>query len=456
MPRAVEKTVKTLRAAPGESYEVEFDVVRATLDERGVIERAIVGGEELRAEEPAVAKRMSRDTATMRDDLSIDFDFPRYDALDEVVLEAKVRGDKDGDLFQESEYQKVEFRREGSEGIYRITMLPYRRAQAEKRAAREPEADLAEFLEPTPMVQCDDPAIVAKAKEIVAGIEGPTERVRALAAWIHTKLRKHYTEVGAVSAKETLKAMGGDCSEHATLFNAFARALGIPVRECSGYVFLTKDGGRHAWSQVWIEGRWMHVDTVVNCVGADPRYIQMWEHLPGRPRDLSLGRRQTFLETNRPRMRVQSFVAWGKAWTPDEARESVQVREGVFENPLLGLSVRLPAGWTAAAGLGALSRVTLDRGGFTLEMRTMPYAFEALRKQLGPSGSSWKELSLGARKAHRRGRVSDESVSATWGIPLGASQTFYVELSGSGPDARAALAEAEKLLGEMTLRASGE
>ncbi len=451
-PRAIEKTVKTLQAAPGESYEVEFDVVRATLDAHGVVSRAIVGGEELRAESPAVAKRMSRETATMRDDLSIDFAFPRFDALDEVVLEAKVRGDKDGDLFQASEYQRVEFRREGSEGIYLITMLPYRRTEAE---ARDASGDLAEFLEATPMVQSDDPGIIAKAKGIVAGIEDPTERVRALAAWIHTNLRKHYTEVGGLSATETLRAMGGDCSEHATLFNAFARAIGIPVRECSGYVFLSKDGGRHAWSQVWIEGRWMHVDTVVNCVGADPRYILMWEHLPGQPRDLTLGRRQTVLETNAPRMRVQSFVAWGMTWTPDAARESVRVKEGIFDNPLLGLSARLPEGWSAR-DMAELSTVTLERGGFELDLRPMPYASDALRKLLGSNGTGWKELSLGSRKAHRRGRVTKTSVNAEWAVPFGRSQTFYVQLEGGGPEARMALAEAERILGEMTVREAGE
>ncbi|GEM_PF-4690714 len=456
VPRAIEKSVKTLVAAPGESYEVEFDVVRATLDGRGVVLHAIVGGEELRAETPAVAKRMSGDTATMQDDISMDFAFPRFDALDEVVLEAKVRGDTDGDLFQPNEYQKVEVQREGSEGIYRITMLPYRRKHAEERAARETEGDHAEFLDPTPMAQSDDPRIVAKAKEIIRGIEDPTEQVRGLASWIHTNLRKQYTAVGGLSATETLRAMGGDCSEHATLFNAFARAIGIPVRECSGYVFLSKQGGRHAWSQVWIEGRWMHVDTVVNCVGADPQYILMWEHLPGQPRDLSLGRRQTVLETNSPRIRVQSFAAWGKTWTPDAARESVQVRAGVFENPLLGLSAPIPAGWTASRGVGELATVTLERGGFTLEMRTMPYASDAFRKQLGSNGSGWKEVTIGSRKAHRRGRVTNGSVSAEWAIPLGRSQTLYVTLAGSGPESRASLAEAEKLLGEMTVREAGE
>ena len=456
VPSAVEKTIQTLKAAPGESYEVEFDVVRATLDARGVVSRALVGGEELRAEDPVTAKRMPRDTVLGRDDLSIDFSFPRFDALDEVVLEAKVRADKEGDLFQESEYQRVAFRREGTEGIYRITMLPYRRQEAEARAAREPRADLAEFLEPTPMTQSDDPGIVAKAEEIVAGIEDPTGRVRALAAWIHTKLRKHYTEVGALSAKETLKAMGGDCSEHATLFNAFARAIGIPVRECSGYVFLSRDGGRHAWSQVWIEDRWTHVDTVANCVGADPRYILMWERRPGHERDLSLGRRQTFLETSAPRIRVESFVAWGRAWTPDRARESVQTREGVFENPLLGLSVRLPSGWTAGGETGALSTVTLDRGVFTLQMRMVPYAFDALRKMLGSNGTGWKELTIGSRKAYRRGRVANGSVTAEWAIPLGGSQTLQVDLAGDGTEARAVLAEAEGLLGAMTLRERGE
>lgn len=460
VPRAVEKVVKTKRVDP---WEVEFDVVRATLDARGVVSRAMVAGEELRAEPPDTAKRMPRGTVTMRDEVSLDFAFPRFDALDEVVLEARVVGDKDGDLFQETEYQRVAFRSEGKDGIYTLTMLPYRKKEAAERASKEPAGDLAEFLEPTPMVQCDDPGIIAKAKEIVAGIEDKTEQVRALSAWIHVNLGKRYTEVGSLSAKETLKEMGGDCSEHATLFDAFARALGIPVRECSGYVFLTTEGGRHAWSQVWIDGRWVHVDTVVNCVGADPRYILMSKHQAGHARDLTIGRRNVALETHPPRIRVASFIAWGKLWAPDDARESVKTKDGVFESPLLGLTLRLPGGWEAAGGEAALATATLRRGDFVMQMRTIPYAWEALRTMLGTGGSKWKEMPLGNQQAgsarrtgYRRGRVSDGSLDATWAVPMGGSLTLYITMQGDGAAARAAFAEAEQLLGGMELRERGD
>ncbi len=460
VPRAVEKVVKTTHVDP---WVVEFDVVRATLDARGVVSHAMVGGEELRAEPPDTAKRMPRGKVTMKDEVSLDFAFPRFDALDEVVLEARVVGDPDGDLFQESEYQRVAFRRQGKDGLYTVTMLPYRKKEAAERASKDPEGDLLEFLEPTPLVQSDDPGIVAKAKEIVKGIEDKTEQVRALSAWIHVNLSKRYTEVGSLSAKETLKEMGGDCSEHATLFDAFARSLGIPVRECSGYVFLTTEGGRHAWSQVLIDGRWMHVDTVVNCVGADPRYILMSKHLPGHARDLTIGRRNVALETHPPRIRVASFIAWGRLWNPDDARESVKTKDGVFESPLLGLTMRLPGGWEGAGGEAALSTTTLRRGDFIMQMRTIPYAWEALKPMLGLGGSNWKELQLGNQQAgsarrtgYRRGRVSDKSLDATWGVPMGGSLTLYVTMQGDGPAARAAFAEAEQLLGGMELRERGE
>ena len=76
----------------------------------------------------------------------------------------------------------------------------------------------------------------------------------------------------------------GDCTEHAALFSALARAAGLPARCCSGAVYLAGANdafwGYHAWAEVWI-GRWVVVDATVNQVGVGARYLFFQYDEPG-------------------------------------------------------------------------------------------------------------------------------------------------------------------------------
>ncbi|MBU0987214.1 MAG: transglutaminase-like domain-containing protein, partial [Proteobacteria bacterium] len=55
----------------------------------------------------------------------------------------------------------------------------------------------------------------------------------------------------------------GDCSEHAALFTALARASGIPCRTVGGLIYLgdaSQEFGLHAWNEVVIDGVWVPAD----------------------------------------------------------------------------------------------------------------------------------------------------------------------------------------------------
>ena len=69
---------------------------------------------------------------------------------------------------------------------------------------------------------------------------------------------------------DTLASQEGDCTEHAVLLAALARASGIPARVATGLVYADSYAGRrdvfipHAWVQAWVDGRWRGYDAALN------------------------------------------------------------------------------------------------------------------------------------------------------------------------------------------------
>lgn len=457
VPRVLNKTIRTRAVrcdAAGKvtGWDVEFDVVRAALDARGVIAQGALGGSEVVATTRADALRFDDEQVmTFQDDLNIDFTFPRYGALEEVTAEVVVPKDPDGDLFLPSEYQRVTFERRGDAGVYTLALLPYRHPEAGARAAAEPTpTDFTEYLEPTPMAQCDDPEVKERAEEVTREAKTPLEKVRALAHWVNRNLGKQYTEVAGLSARQTLREMAGDCSEHAVLFEAMARAVGVPTRECSGYVFLGEIGGRHAWSQVWVDERWQHVDCVLDCVGSDPRYVQFFQHRPNHERDLTVDRRMMRLTTQSLRAHVTSFRLWGQEWTPEAARTSARVHEGRYENPLVGLAFPVAEGWQAAEETFPLTHARLHKDRMTFEVRVLPYAEATLHESpwmLGstPGETTWTEARIGNCDGHMASVGRAGRAMTVWTMPFedGTVALIWQGKSGPGQDIESMLAGVE-------------
>lgn len=66
----------------------------------------------------------------------------------------------------------------------------------------------------------------------------------------------------STTASQAFAAGAGVCQDHAHIFIACCRALGIPARYVSGYLFTT-DGAlleSHAWADAWVDGGWTGFD----------------------------------------------------------------------------------------------------------------------------------------------------------------------------------------------------
>lgn len=68
------------------------------------------------------------------------------------------------------------------------------------------------------------------------------------------------------SVEEVLALRAGVCQDFAHLFIAAARALGVPARYVSGYIYVPGEGGltegaSHAWAEAWVSGKgWLGYD----------------------------------------------------------------------------------------------------------------------------------------------------------------------------------------------------
>ena len=137
------------------------------------------------------------------------------------------------------------------------------------------EPRLQTFLQPTAFMQSDHPSIKTLAARIVGGEQDAMKAAVKLKDWIYRELAKEPT-VSIPNALEVLQAKKGDCNEHTVLFNALARAAGIPAKTVVGVVYLRGAFYYHAWSEVWL-GRWVALDSVLNQFPADVTHVKFLE-----------------------------------------------------------------------------------------------------------------------------------------------------------------------------------
>ena len=145
------------------------------------------------------------------------------------------------------------------------------------RTAPEPN-DLA----PSPILQADAPEMVEVARR-EAGQGSAWERSERLCHFVARHVRSKDLSIGFASALATLKSGEGDCTEHAVLLAALARADGIPSRVKAGLLALGAEMGFHLWTEVWNGEAWIGLDATFDRAPVDGRY------LPISVSDLSTG-----------------------------------------------------------------------------------------------------------------------------------------------------------------------
>ena len=141
----------------------------------------------------------------------------------------------------------------------------------------EPKLSPLLFLRPTALTQADDPMI--DFAEQFRRRAGSLTGLRDLAAAILAKLPflSGVTEVHS-TAGEAFVAGNGVCQDHAHVFIACCRYLGVPARYVSGYVYSPESSNdevaSHAWTEAWVVDRWRSFD-ITNAQPAGEFHVRL-------------------------------------------------------------------------------------------------------------------------------------------------------------------------------------
>jgi transglutaminase-like putative cysteine protease len=137
-------------------------------------------------------------------------------------------------------------------------------------------APLWMFLRPTALTKAGKTiAAIAKGIDMTDRIGG----LHALSDAILSAVRYDKAEMSVTLTAEEAAARGhGVCQDHAHIFCAAARKLGVPARYVSGYLHvdgLEPQAASHAWSEAWVEDLgWVGFD-VSNGICPDKRYVRV-------------------------------------------------------------------------------------------------------------------------------------------------------------------------------------
>jgi transglutaminase-like putative cysteine protease len=137
----------------------------------------------------------------------------------------------------------------------------------------EKERPANEFLAPNSYIQSDDDLVRKHAVDAAGDETDPWKAAQLMEKWVWENLKKKNFSTLLASAAEVAKDLSGDCTEHAVLLAAMARARGIASRVAVGLVYarsLSAFAG-HMWTEVNINGAWVPLDATQGKgrVGAD-------------------------------------------------------------------------------------------------------------------------------------------------------------------------------------------
>ena len=118
-------------------------------------------------------------------------------------------------------------------------------------------------------IQSQSPTIKKLAQHAIKHKNGSKSVVEAIEKFVFNYIVDKNLSVGYATALEVANSQQGDCTEHALLSTALYQAIGIPARVVTGFAYTAsfKDYSHifvpHAWTQVYLDGRWYSIDAAL-------------------------------------------------------------------------------------------------------------------------------------------------------------------------------------------------
>jgi hypothetical protein len=127
------------------------------------------------------------------------------------------------------------------------------------------------------VLQIGDPRIVQMAKEARAGETDPTAIALALERYVYDNVSINDFSQAFATAAEVAETRAGDCTEHAVLLAALARACDIGSRVAIGLVYVEGAAGfgYHMWTEVFLDGQWIPLDATLGQGGIGAGHLKL-------------------------------------------------------------------------------------------------------------------------------------------------------------------------------------
>lgn len=144
---------------------------------------------------------------------------------------------------------------------------------------------LQAYLRPTAYAPCDDPGLVALARQAIGKEKDAARVADLLVRYVNHAIKPDASMAVARTARDIQKDPRGVCRDYTTYFATLARAVGLPTKECAGLVYDAGSGlfVYHAWPEVWIgtdstnKDRWFAVEPTWGAPFASATHLKLVE-----------------------------------------------------------------------------------------------------------------------------------------------------------------------------------
>jgi hypothetical protein len=159
-----------------------------------------------------------------------------------------------------------------SDGQTIVTVAPVATTAGASFPYKGNDKEILAAVAPTRFLQSDNKQIIALARKAVGDAKDAAQAAQNIEAFVAGYIQNRSLSVGYASAVEVAESRQGDCTEFAVLTAALCRAVGIPAQVVAGIAYVDDFGGLrglggHAWTQVYINGIWVCLDSAFRSTG---------------------------------------------------------------------------------------------------------------------------------------------------------------------------------------------
>ena len=150
--------------------------------------------------------------------------------------------------------------------------------------------------------------------------------------------------IAVAPASEVVRNRRGTCVAYAVLLAALERAAGLPSRVVMGFAYANGIWGGHAWTEAYLDGRWVALDAALFSPGAADAARLRFGASSGDDQLIKILAAGAQLYGNVECV-VTAFELNGRTIKVPEKAARYEIEGQRYSNPWLGFSVEAPPGF---------------------------------------------------------------------------------------------------------------